>query len=329
MAKRGYVVFAVKAWTRGRPADLRPLNDLDGSGTDLLAATASVASVLAGRTRPERNDRYEQAYQFTELAPASRALVLEGKSGAYGSAGSLVDVDAGHSADFTDRQAPMTPLRAMLFREPQARFGVLICERTGSKHLKDAIRAGLFTPIQRHCRVTIDVQPHVDRRAWQHYLDNAQPLSVTTVWRSQRAEDYLPQSSKPSRVKMTATGALAARHGTRVLRRAFGMAMEDGNVGPSAYVNIADLTPQSEGFEPERQELDLRDGDTTRHIVIERGELPQWVYPFGGRARLSQDAMVTAWADHAPTLLSPLQTRLGSEPDPHWPTTEFPEIVVP
>lgn len=301
MASNGYVIFTVTAKVRmSRGDDTIPLDDLSGNGANLLDETAHEAHRLS-RLGVRTIDRFEQAYEVTTWHGTGCTLRIEGALGGYGMAGNTVNVDTQHRRPYTDRDANMTDLRAVLVVAPTAHEAVLVCERRGARHLRNVFEQELFRALERRHRVSIKIHAHVDWEAWSGYLDGARAHRVTAVWRSQQQEDYRADSRKLPQLKMTAEGGMAERLGDRVLAQARRKATRQR----VEAVRITELTPRDEDrYADPRYEIDLTDAaGIGRKVAIEREELPQWVYVLGGR-HLSSADMHRTFADHAASILT-------------------------
>jgi hypothetical protein len=299
MASHGYLIFSVQANVRGRRADTRPLDDLDGNGANLLHASARVAHRLLQRG-VETISRFEQAYEVDHWSGRGGTLLLEAGAGPFGSAGRTVNIDTRVRREYGDRDANLTPLRALLAIAPGSHFGLLVCERKGARHLKNIVERAVLGPVGAQYRLTFDVANHVDLAAWERFVDNATPIQVTSVWRSTRREDYLPEIRTMPELKMTAVGQVAVRAGGDVLRAVRSKVRGEQ---PGA-INVRALTPRdAEGYDQTRYEITVRDADgTQRQVVVEREQLPQWIYELQDRT-VPREAMRQLFATHAGGLL--------------------------
>lgn len=326
MAKTGYVVFTVKAKVRSRRGDeWLPLDDVTGNGHELLHAAGEVADHYAG-LGVQRDKRFEQAWLLEAWDGQGRSLFLKGSAGPYGVSGRLVDVDTSEQASFDDRKATMVDLRALLVVPPGGVHGLLFCERRGGRHLKAVVDDALLRHVERHHRLTISVQPHIDRAAWARFVDEGEAFEVTSVYRPTNLEDGV-EIRKQAELRVTATGRLAERVGG-VLRHDLG-AWARGE-RDRAPVNLRQLRPaQEDGYAHHRTELTIADGEgAKRKVVVERGELPQWVYELEGR--LGDSALLDTWQGHAVALASDYASSL---PDGwasgRWPAEVTQQGVVP
>jgi hypothetical protein len=318
MARNGYVIFTVTAKVRfRRGAEPIPLDDLTGKGHDLLHEVAREAQKLT-RHGVRRIDRYEQAYEVTRWDGHTGTLFVDGALGGYGTPGNTVNVDTNARRPYTDRDANMTDLTALLAVAPDAREAVLVCERRGGSHLKNVFEQALLRPIENRHRLTINIDTHVDLEAWRQYLDGAIPNKVTAVWRSQRDEDYQPDSRKLPELKMTAEGGMAERVGLEVLRAARRKATRE----PMESIRIRDLTPRdTENYADPRYEIAVTDAaGTQRTVVIEREQLPQWVYPMAAR-RATRTQLRATFAEHAASILS---SEVGATLPEGWASRRWP-----
>lgn len=299
MAKNGYVVFVVSCYVRGQRDRARPLSDLDGNGASLLHAVAEVAEHYVG-LGIQTQGRFEQAYEVKSWSGRGGLLMLQVGAGPYGTEGDAVHVETRHRASYSDKHALLVDLWAALAVAPDAMYAVLVCERRGARHLKNVIESTFLAPVGRRFGLTFHVDAHVDLPAWQRFLTSAQAYSVTAVWRSSRLEDYQPDTKKMPELKFTATGGVAARQFDRVVG-----ALRDkvGGRKPGA-LNLRDLSPRdSEGYQQQRIEVVVGDATTRRTVVIEREELPQWVYETQGARPSSLAAHAAVLGEHARELL--------------------------
>jgi hypothetical protein len=322
MASNGYIIFTVTGKVRFRRGDdTIPLDDLDGNGANLLFETAHEAHRLA-QQGVRTIDRFEQAYEVISWRGRGGTLRVDGALGAYGTAGNTVNIDTQARRAYTDRDANMADLRALLGVAEQAHEAVLVCERRGARHLKNLFEQELFRPIERRHGVTLTIHTHVDLDAWSGYLDGATANKVTATWRSQRDEDYRPESRKLPELKMTAEGGMALRVGRNVLDAARRKATRQ----TPESIRITELTPRdAENYADPRFEIDVTDAaGTARKVSIERAQLPQWIYPQGSR-RLPPNRMYETFAEHAASILL---SEVGATIPQTWSSAPWPAGVV-
>lgn len=316
MAKNGYVIFLVTANVRGRRKETRPLDDLGGNGESLVHAAAEVAEHRKGEGI-RRIDRYEQAHEITGWWGQGGGLLIEAGAGPFGTPGRAVDVDNGLVTPYSERHALVTDLRAYLAVAPQGHIGALVVERRSARHLKDVVQKAILGPVAVKYGLTVNVDPHVDRKAWEHYIGNAQAYGVTAVWRSKKREDYLPETSSYPELKMTATHGMAQRIGNRVMGTLASKARGEPDRAP---IVIRELTPPDrDDYEPARIEVAVDDDGTRRTVVIEREELPQWVYETDSR-RMFRVPMLNLFREEAGRVL----TEVGPSLPQDWGTVPWP-----
>lgn len=321
MASNGYIIFTITGKVRfSRGDDLVPLDDLTGHGHNLLHELAYEAHKLTVQG-VRRIDRYEQAYEVNRWDGRLGTLFVDGALGGYGTPGNTVNVDTNARRPYTDRDANMTDLTALVAVAPDAREAVLVCERRGSSHLKNVFEQALLKPIANRHRLTLLIHSHVDLEAWRRYLDGAVPHKVTAVWRSQNREDYQPDSRKLPELKMTAEGGMAERVGLDALRQA----RRKASGAPMESIRISDLTPQNQNdYTDPRYEIGVTDASgTQRTVVIEKEQLPQWVYPTGAR-RPQRSLLRSTFTDHAATIL---QSEVGATLPDAWGERQWPRSL--
>jgi hypothetical protein len=321
MASNGYIIFTVTGKVRFRRGeDTIPLDDLTGNGVSLLHETAHEAHRLS-QQGVRTIDRFEQAYEVTRWRGRGGTLLVEGALGAYGTAGNTVNVDTQVRRAYTDRDANMADLRALLAVAPGAHEAILVCERRGARHLKNLFDQELFRPVEPRHGITLTINAHVDLEAWSGYLDHATAHKVTATWRSQRSEDYRAESRKMPELKMTAEGGMAERVGRNVLTAARRKATRQ----TPESIRVTELTPRdTDDYAEPRYEIDVTDAaGTQRKVSIEREQLPQWVYPTGGR-RMGVDRMREAFVEHASSILS---SEAGATLPDGWATAAWPPAL--
>lgn len=308
MGKIGYVIFTITAKNRrSRNADLLPLDNLDGLGRHLLNLVAADALRMQKNPIPEKDEEAENAYRINGQQGRGAWILLNASVGPYGTPGNLVDIDNGSDQPYRDRQATMVDLRAFLAIPKGSYTGVLICERRGLRSLKSQIEKGLLKPIGENLGITFHVATHVDAGAWKEYLDNATAYSVTAVYRSTLREDLEPGRHKRSEIRLTATGNVALR-AARQMRSVFKALTEKK---PVRHIEIAELQPKAKDFKRDRYEVVVGDEESTRTVVIEEGQLPQWIYPLDNF--LSTDTLLEEWIPEAGRILSEVENRVPKD----------------
>lgn len=303
MAAVGYVVFTVRAYVRNRPGMIRPLDDLDGNGADVLTHVVQIAKSLAQRPEPATNVVDEQAFGIDRVVALGRHAVIHGESGPYGHPGRTAHIDTGRGRPFDDRTAAMIRLRAMLVVPHDADIGLLLCERLGNRHLKASLDEHVFGPVGRARGVRFEIATCADPAAWSEYLRQAEIREVTYVWRSTRAEDRSPIRRNAGVIKMTAGGGVARRVGGAIVA-----ALRE-NPQIVEIREEPELTPRADAVERALVEVKVSNYGRERTIVIARDEFPQFVYET--ERRLTDGAIIELWRAHAEELLS----RLGVMPD--------------
>lgn len=300
MATHSYIIFQLRVHVRNRPRMTRPLNDVDGRGTDLLSLLRY--QLQKSRGVIETDDRIERAHRVDSFNEVARTIILEGKAGPYGINGTSVDLDTGDERDFTDRTANMNPLRSMFLIPAEGYDGLIFCERSGASHFKGPLTRTILRPIGDDLGLTIKTLAHVDAEAWSRFLDDASISKITAVYRSTRVEDLGPNRGREQDLKVIAGGRVASRIG-KSLGRILSSIARQGS--PVAY-NIdeyPELRPgDQDHYEQERLELQVGDGSNSRLIVVERSELPQFTYPLGERPLTR--TLQQVWTEHGRTLLS-------------------------
>ena len=307
MAKHSYVIYQIRAHVRNRKSAIRPLHDIDGKGADLFALIKDQIKKSEGVV--EEDDSVERAHRIESSRRSERSIVIEAKAGPYGLTGTSVDLDSGDERDYTDRTANMSPLRSMFLIPREGYDGLVFCERVGVSNFRGPIDKTILRPIASDFGLTIKTQAHVDAKAWSQYLDNAHVRKITAVYRSNRREDLGSRRGREQDLKIIAGGPVATRIGRDLGRTILSSLTTQG--APIAY-NIddyPDLRPSNRGYyEQERLELQVDDGSSTRLIVVERAELPQFTYVLGGRP--STRTLHQAWAEHGRQLLSDMDANI-------------------
>jgi hypothetical protein len=312
VAKEGYVIFVFTMRpARQADAEPRPLDDVDGTGKDVLQLASAKLTPLVARTEPITIERYETAHDFTGQTPYTDMLMVEGEAGPYGTAGKLKDVDNGNDRAFTSREAAMRPMRTMIVRWPGCRHGLLFAERRGASNMRREVEDQVLRPVARELGMKLDLWAHVDVEAWEAFLERSEVSEVRAVYRSTRDEDYLPDERKQPNLTIAAEGPLAKRLGKDVLQTAVGRAKgavqrmfaldpEERDRGaqvesdtgapaakPSTYL-VGDLRPSAKEYEDEQVTIRAADATDERLVEITGGRLPQWVYRTDGRLTPAQ-----------------------------------------
>ncbi|MEV4382551.1 hypothetical protein [Streptosporangium sp. NPDC049644] len=316
MAKVGYVVYEITAHVLRRKDETRPLDDLNGNGTDVLHAVELILKDLSGESSPQADERYEQAFNIQRFRRSGRVLEIWGSAGPYGTTGNLTNVDSGNSRRYGIRDATMVDLRAMLIAPAGERTGLLFCERRGARHLKNIIERNILKPIGTRQNIRFDVLPFIDPKAWQKFLDSAQTYEISYIYRSTRIEDLAPERRSAGDLRMTVSGGVARRVG-KVFRSVLAQMAErseraEGDHGGVVIREVPrpeELRPRDEEhFDHERVEMQVGHDDAKRTIVIERGRLPQFIYDL--EKDLVDDALWEEFLDHASKILSDLGSTL-------------------
>lgn len=312
MSKVSYVVYEVTARVYRRKDELRPLDDLNGNGVDILQSAEAILKRLEDETNPQTDERYEQAFDVTRHERSQRIIRIWGSAGPYGTAGNLTNIDSGDRRRFGTRDATMIDLRAMLVAPSDERLGLLFCERRSARHLKSVIEKHVLKEIGTETLVRFGVNPLIDPKAWRKFLDEANTYEISYIYRSTRMEDLAPDRRRAGDLRMTASGGVAQRLG-REFRSIFSQMTERndrGNNGHNAVVmqdipKPAELRPRDEEhFDHERVEMQVGREDARRTIVIERGQLPQFIYELD--KEMTDSALWETLSDHASKILSDL-----------------------
>ncbi|MDH2429681.1 hypothetical protein [Sphaerisporangium sp. TRM90804] len=317
VAKVGYVIYEVTAHTLRRKDDARPLDDLNGNGADTLHEAEVILKTLSDELNPQADERNEQAFDIRGFDRSGRTLTIRGSAGPYGSAGNLTNVDSGNTRRYGARDATMIDLRAMLIMPAGERIGLLFCERRGARHLKNVVDRHVLRVIGTRRNVRFNVFPFVDPKAWQKFLDTAETYEISYIYRSTRIEDLAPERRSAGDLRMTVTGGVARRVGksfrmilTQMAEKREGVNGSHSGVLIHDVPRPAELRPRDEEhFDHERVEMQVGRDNTKRTIVIERGQLPQFIYELD--KDLPDDAMWEQFLDHAAEILSDLGATLG------------------
>jgi len=308
LAKSGYIVFHVRARLRWGRDDL-PLDDLDGNGTALTDLLENTLRDLKGEIQTEA--RYEQAFRIDDFDRDREFLFVEAVAGPYGVRGSLLHTKTGSEHQYTEDHATVRPLRAMFVLPRQGYTGLLFCERYAGRHLKNSLEKGVLVtalkvqPLPEHAA---KLSTFVDRAAWKAFLGQSSIYRVTSVFRAKQIEDIGDDRRRSSDLKMMVEGPLATRIGRKIID---GLRSRFDADGEPAAINIdeelSELQPRNESeYERERLEVQVGDEQDKRTIVVEREQLPQFVYPLGGdgKTRVDSSVLKEAWRSHARSILA-------------------------
>lgn len=212
----------------------------------------------------------------------------------------MVRVDTGDGNPFDVKEAAMLPLRCALITVPGERFGLLLCERRGTATLKQDYAHAVLNEVGRLANVTISLEQHVDTAEWHRFLEGADIASVRAVYYSTRREDFQPSLSKPSKLSVALEGAPAQRAGTSLVRQMLA-SLTSHTSRPDAQL-IAELRPNTDGFDRERVEIRAAHDGLTRTLVFEESGYPQWVYELAHH--LGDKELLQVWEEHGPQLIA-------------------------
>lgn len=301
LAKFGYVIYTVRAHRRGYRDDPYLLDTLGGAG-NLLHGFYGALSFLMDKGVPCTDDRYERAFDVLSVDPAGRRVWLKADAGHYGSDGNTTNVDTGRRRGFGSRDASMTAKRAMLVVPPAAQVGFLFCERRSGSHLRDFIEAFPIRACKAHFGVMITVDQFVDVASWNRFLDESEGYEVKSVWRPRTLEQQVggDNTENEGQLKMTLTGGAAARVGRRMRDAVRQKLSHDGKAGIEISAPPEVTPAEPDAFRRERLEVTLDSENERRTVVIERAELPLFVYPLG--ERLGDQALRDVWTSEAERL---------------------------
>jgi hypothetical protein len=307
LAKSGYIVFHVRARVRWGRDDL-PLDDLDGNGTALANLLENTLRDLKGEIQTEA--RYEQAFRIDSFDGDRGYLFVEAVAGPYGVRGALLHTKTGSEQEYTEDHATVRPLRAMFALPRQGFTGLLFCERYAGRHLKNSLEKGVLVSALRTClpEHNVKLSAYVDHSAWAAFLEQSAIYRVTSVFRAKQIEQIGDDRRRPADLKIMAEGPLATKIGRKIvdnLRNRF------NTVGEPAAINIdeelTELKPRNESeYERERLEVQVGDENDKRTIVVEREQMPQFVYQLGadGKKRVETSLLKQVWRDHADKILA-------------------------
>lgn len=312
MSKVGYVVYEITAHVMRRKDEPRPLDDLNGNGADILHSAEVILKRLQDEANPQTDERYEQAFDIHGYERSRRTIKIWGSAGPYGTAGNLTNIDSGDRHRYGARDATMIDLRAMLVAPTSERLGLLFCERRSARHLKNVIEKHILKKIGWDTHIRFGVRPLIDAKAWKKFLDKAETYEISYIYRSTRIEDLAPGRRRAGDLRMTATGGVAHRVG-RSFRGILSQMTERrdrADDGHSAVVvedipRPPELQPRDEEhFDHERVEMQVGQDGAKRTIVIERGQLPQFIYELD--KDLTDTALWDTFSEHAEKILSDL-----------------------
>lgn len=290
------------------------MDNLDGKGLDLIKAVDARLAALNATSTPATEARYERAYNFISRESKARDhAMFTAEAGPYGTSGRMVDITNGTPQAFTRQQAAMVPMYGMVMRPSGARYALFFTERRSTRNLRKPFEDGVLKKIASDAKIKFDMRAHVDTAAWERFLESADVAEVTAVYRSTRAEDYLPDTRSRPGLTIAAEGGAAKRLGKSAMRAAIDKAK--GN-NPNSVL-IGDLQPKNgEQYERERVTIVASDADDRRTVDIEQGELPQWVYRTDGR--MTRKLALETWSADAIRILK----GYGVDVTPGWHTVK-------
>lgn len=315
MAKSGYIVFQVRARVRYGREDLQ-LDDLDGNGASLPDLLEKTLSVMKGEVQTEA--RYEQALRVDDYDADREFLFVEALAGPYGVGGALLHTKTGSEQRYTADHATVQPLRAMFVTPRQGFAGLLFCERYAGRHLKNSIEKGIVPSALRQSlpEHTVKLSTYVDYEAWKVFLEQSAIYRVTSVFRAKHLEDLGDDRRRGSDLKMMAEGPLATKIGRKIVDEFRAKFSPEAlphavNIDETERIDIddelQDLQPRNEDeYVRERLEVQVGDEREKRTIVIEREQLPQFVYTLGAdnKSRTPTTVLKQAWREHARKILA-------------------------
>ncbi|KAA1422506.1 hypothetical protein FE697_015340 [Mumia zhuanghuii] len=287
MATHGYLIYTVRAHEYRDPDTAIPLRSLPDDGADLFEefCKAALTRMDAGLEADDERSRAFELFSADRLDDG--ALWVAAESGGYGSQGNTTNVDSGDKRPFSERDATMTPKRAMFWLPPDSDMGLLFCERVSGSHIRYQLERTITRPASKPFKVSVKIAPFADHEAWRRYVDSAEVLTVSAVYRPTTIEDEVAggRVRKAGELKMTLNGG-AARNvfgGFRdYLSRRWG-AEEGGpravEIGTAVPTVPDSLRPASaDDFDRQRIEAALKGEEGQRTVVIERDQPPAFVY---------------------------------------------------
>lgn len=284
MTKFGYHIHTVRAHVP-RHKDRPLVLDRLVPGGDLMYGLHHKLEKLRQQSDLVKDDRYESAFDVREVKPQGRTLWLLADAGSYGLHGNTTNIDTRSRTPFTDRDATMTDKRAMFVIPQESEVGFLFCERRSSSHLKEHLEKTVLAACRRQYGCTINISAYVDYEAWDAFLQRGTGLEVKSVWRPRTMEQRVERSDlqDEGELVMAVRGSLAERATRSVrdsLRRLAGGPEPEG-IEIATPANLLPL--DAEDYERQRLMFKIDDAGNRGTIVIERAELPQFVYPLQGR----------------------------------------------
>ncbi len=261
------------------------------------------------------NEKHSRAFDVTDVTAISRALMITADTGAYGTRGATTHVDNGSRRPFSEREANMTPKRAMLWLPKGGTRGLLFVERVGASHLTTNLEREVLRPLGISRGVSIRLYSYIDAEAWGRYIDEAEGYSVKSIWRPTTTEQRVEGNIRDEgELKMALSGG-AASGVVQNLRAFLREKFRDGRTQPvEMELNVPpSLRPSNEeDFTRRRIEVQLDGPSGRRTLIMERDEPPAFVYPLG--ERLAERTLRNIWQEETERLSS----HYGEDVLPPW-----------
>jgi len=270
--RRGYLVYLVRATVPRRTRRLIRMDNLDGSGLDLLTEAARhVASLGLGLVSSSE----EEGFRVRECAGTGRALWLRINQGPRRVPGEVWDDDVQAATDLTDAQSALSELRGMLVVPAGAHFGLLFVERVARRHLREIVKEHVLDPIGIENGLLIRASAFADGADWRRDLAGKQVLRVGQLLKRETTAATPADDPEEAFVDISVQGT-ALRSRTEALKDRFFRRADRQAEKLRALIRASEAADQADAIERARlsdQQLQRQSPQTEAALVDDEREI--------------------------------------------------------
>ncbi|MFF5054012.1 hypothetical protein ACFY1S_12605 [Micromonospora sp. NPDC000663] len=314
MSRHAFAAYGLYVARRYRPDERLPLDDIGGTGHNLLALIHGLLNDL--EKEPYRNDDAEEYYAVKSIDPAGRQIAFVADYGRFGLTGDIRHTrHHGTTHTYSRDESAVVSTRNMIVWAPQSTTAMFLTERYGNRgsggfflrQLELAFRENFNGQLLLHTESLIDFE------RWQEYRDNAKLTNIKVV-RFGGTHD-IGNGVDPDLI-----GKLVFEAKPRWGSEGFGSSMKSGLLeGTVSAQTIFGLGVHAR----DETRLTLDDGTQERTVIVGRENLPALIHPieYDGDGRADDHIVYASMKEAAPTLAAGLGRELLGD----WDTEEWPK----